>query len=235
MIVKKITIGKDNSIDYIERVEDLEVDHKVKHQEPFHKDLVNLIDELLFVFHEISTSNIVIDVLPSQLKKHRGKILAGPITKNWVEDFVDEDSGEVISIERKQVMFSKGCVLNQSEIDEILECEPTLIKVFSDEIISTHDTAILPTTIKSIEYKHTIKDGKISVRFVFLSSNSFHIPSDSHGEIKTGYFDFKEHLNSKIQRDWQLSIKNLTDKIDEEIKLYTEGKNAFAKQLQMEM
>ncbi len=55
------------------------------------------------------------------LKKYEGQRLAARVLKSWVEDFVDEDTGEVVSIERNEVLFERETELTQETIEEILE------------------------------------------------------------------------------------------------------------------
>ncbi len=55
------------------------------------------------------------------LKKYEGQCLAARVLKSWVEDFVDEDTGEVVSIERNEVLFERETELTQETIEEILE------------------------------------------------------------------------------------------------------------------
>jgi DNA-directed RNA polymerase subunit beta len=55
------------------------------------------------------------------LAKYEGKRLAARVLRTWVEDFVDEDSGEVVSIERNEVIMERDTVLSKKDIDTILE------------------------------------------------------------------------------------------------------------------
>ncbi|MDR0612661.1 MAG: DNA-directed RNA polymerase subunit beta [Dysgonamonadaceae bacterium] len=55
------------------------------------------------------------------LKKSVGRKLAARVLKTWVEDFVDEDTGEVVSIERNEVLIDRETVIGTQHIDEILE------------------------------------------------------------------------------------------------------------------
>ncbi len=55
------------------------------------------------------------------LKKYEGQRLAARVLKSWVEDFVDEDTGEVVSIERNEVLFERETELTKETIEEILE------------------------------------------------------------------------------------------------------------------
>ncbi len=55
------------------------------------------------------------------LKKNIGRKLAARVLRNWTEDFVDEDTGEVVSIERIEVIFERDVILDEDNIEEILE------------------------------------------------------------------------------------------------------------------
>ncbi|MCE2758814.1 MAG: hypothetical protein LW706_12865 [Chitinophagaceae bacterium] len=55
------------------------------------------------------------------LEKLVGKRLAARVLKTWVEDFVDEDSGEVVSLERNEVVLERDTVLSAEDINTILE------------------------------------------------------------------------------------------------------------------
>ena len=69
-----------------------------------------------------------IKVTKTGLKKHVGRKLAARVLKSWVEDFVDEDTGEVVSIERNEIIIDRETVLESSHIDDILESgTPTVL------------------------------------------------------------------------------------------------------------
>jgi DNA-directed RNA polymerase subunit beta len=55
------------------------------------------------------------------LKKFLGRKLAARVLKTWHEDFVDEDTGEVVSIERNEIILDRDTVLEKDHIDEILD------------------------------------------------------------------------------------------------------------------
>ncbi|MCB0685843.1 MAG: DNA-directed RNA polymerase subunit beta, partial [Saprospiraceae bacterium] len=52
-----------------------------------------------------------------------GRKLAARVLRKWVEDFVDEDTGEVVSIERNEIILERDIVLEEEHIDQILEAE----------------------------------------------------------------------------------------------------------------
>ena len=61
-----------------------------------------------------------IKVNKTNLKKAIGRRLAARVLKTWVEDFVDEDTGEVVSIERNEVIIDRETVLEEGHLEEIL-------------------------------------------------------------------------------------------------------------------
>ncbi len=62
-----------------------------------------------------------IKVSKTALKKCIGRKLAARVLKSWIEDFVDEDTGEVVSIERNEVIIDRETVLENEHIDEIID------------------------------------------------------------------------------------------------------------------
>ena len=62
-----------------------------------------------------------VKVTKTNLKKLIGRKLAARVLKTWVEDFVDEDTGEVVSIERNDVIIDRESVLDSDNIEAIIE------------------------------------------------------------------------------------------------------------------
>ena len=62
-----------------------------------------------------------IKVTKAGLKRVLGRKLAARVLKTWHEDFVDEDTGEVISIERNEIIIDRDTILEKEHIDEIIE------------------------------------------------------------------------------------------------------------------
>ena len=74
-----------------------------------------------------------VKVNKTNLKKVLGRKLAARVLKTWIEDFVDEDTGEVVSIERNEVIIDRETVLEEEHIDEILESGVQNILLHKDE------------------------------------------------------------------------------------------------------
>ncbi len=62
-----------------------------------------------------------VKVSKAGLKKVLGRKLAARVLKTWHEDFVDEDTGEVVSIERNEIIFDRDTIIEKDNIDEIIE------------------------------------------------------------------------------------------------------------------
>ncbi len=74
------------------------------------------------------------------LKRVLGRNLAARVLKSWVEDFVDEDTGEVVSIERNEVVIDRETVLEPEHIDLILDSgAKTILLHKEDQNISDYE------------------------------------------------------------------------------------------------
>ena len=83
----------------------------------------------------------------TNLKKVLGRKLAARVLKSWMEDFVDEDTGEVTSIERNEVIIERETILEQEHIDEILESGIASI-LLHKETDSSIDYSIIYNTLQ---------------------------------------------------------------------------------------
>ncbi|MBO4642124.1 MAG: DNA-directed RNA polymerase subunit beta [Bacteroidaceae bacterium] len=74
-----------------------------------------------------------VKVSKANLKKHLGQKLAARVLKSWVEDFVDEDTAEVVSIERNEVILDRESELNDENVEKILDSGVATILLHKDE------------------------------------------------------------------------------------------------------
>ena len=88
-----------------------------------------------------------VKVNKTNLKKHIGDKLAARILKTRVEDFVDADTGEVVSIERNEVLFDRETVLDEDVIEEILESGAETILLHKDNA-NQSDYSIIFNTLQ---------------------------------------------------------------------------------------
>ena len=88
-----------------------------------------------------------VKVTKNNLKKYQGQRLAARVLKSWVEDFVDEDTGEVVSIERNEVILDRETILDEQNIDEILDSGVPSILIHKEEA-NTSDYSIIFNTLQ---------------------------------------------------------------------------------------
>ena len=81
------------------------------------------------------------------LKKVVGRKLAARVLKSWVEDFVDEDTGEVVSIERNEVIIDRETVIENDHIDQIVDSGAATI-LLHKENQNMSDFAIIYNTLQ---------------------------------------------------------------------------------------
>ncbi|WP_121667190.1 DNA-directed RNA polymerase subunit beta [Mesonia aquimarina] len=88
-----------------------------------------------------------VKVSKSGLKKVLGRKLAARVLNTWYEDFVDEDTGEVVSIERNEIVLDRDTELEKDHIEEILETGTKTILLHKEDN-STGDYAIIHNTLQ---------------------------------------------------------------------------------------
>ena len=88
-----------------------------------------------------------VKVNKTNLKKVLGRKLAARVLKSWVEDFVDEDTGEVVSIERNEIILDRETILEEDHIEEIIESGAQSILVHREEA-SASDYSIIFNTLQ---------------------------------------------------------------------------------------
>jgi DNA-directed RNA polymerase subunit beta len=98
----------------------------------------------------------------TNLKKAVGRKLAARVLKTWVEDFVDEDTGEVVSIERNEVIFDRETIIEETHIDEIIDAGVKTI-ILHKEDINTADFTIIYNTLQ----KDTSNSEKEAVEHIY--------------------------------------------------------------------
>jgi DNA-directed RNA polymerase subunit beta len=89
-----------------------------------------------------------VKVSKTGLKKVLGRKLAARVLKTWIEDFVDEDTGEVVSIERNEVVLDRDTVLEKEHVDEILDADVQTILLHKEDIEASEFSIIHNTLQK---------------------------------------------------------------------------------------
>ena len=88
-----------------------------------------------------------VKVSKAGLKKVLGRKLAARVLNTWHEDFVDEDTGEVVSIERNEIVLDRDTVLEKEHIDEIIDADVKTILLHKENNAQS-DYAIIHNTLQ---------------------------------------------------------------------------------------
>lgn len=89
-----------------------------------------------------------VKVNKTALKKAIGRKLAARVLKSWVEDFVDEDTGEVVSIERNEVIMDRETEITEENIEDILDSGAQTVLVHKGESAASEFSVIFNTLQK---------------------------------------------------------------------------------------
>ena len=152
----------------------------------------------------------------TNLKKAVGRKLAARLLKTWVEDFVDEDTGEVVSIERNDVIIDRETVLEESHIQEILDSGAQTILLHKEDV-NTSDYSIIFNTLQ----KDPTNTEKEAIQYIYRQLRNAEPPDDASArEVITNLFfsekryDLGEvgryRINKKLDLGTSMDVKVLT-------------------------
>ena len=103
-----------------------------------------------------------VKVTADNLKAHLGQKLAARVLKSWVEDFVDEDTGEVVTIERNEVLLDRESELTEENILQILDSGESTILLHKSENQGV-DYSIIFNTLQ----KDTSNSEKEAISYIY--------------------------------------------------------------------
>ncbi len=157
-----------------------------------------------------------IKVNKTNLKKADGRKLAARVLRTWVEDFVDEDTGEVASIERNDVVIDRETVITEDHIDQILESGVQNILLHKEDV-NTSDYSIIFNTLQ----KDTSNSEKEAIQYIYRQLRNAEPPDDASArEVITNLFfsekryDLGEvgryRINKKLGLTTPMEVKVLT-------------------------
>ena len=157
-----------------------------------------------------------IKVSKVNLKKYVGRKLAARVLKSWIEDFVDEDTGEVVSIERNEVIIDRDVVLENDHIDEILESGAKTILVHKDEGVNA-DFSIINNTLQ----KDPCNSEKEAVVYIYRQLRNSEPPDEATARdvIDKLFFSDKRYDLGEVGR-YRIN-KKLDLNIDSDIRVLT--------------
>ena len=152
-----------------------------------------------------------IKVNKSSLKKVLGRRLAARVLKSWVEDFVDEDTGEVVSIERNEMVLERETVLQEDHIQQIIESGAQSILIHHEEA-SASDYSIIFNTLQ----KDPSNSEKEAVLYIYRQLRNADPADDASARdvINNLFFSEKRYDLGEVGR-YRINHKlNLTTDMD---------------------
>jgi DNA-directed RNA polymerase subunit beta len=158
-----------------------------------------------------------VKVSKSGLKKLLGRKLAARVLKKWVEDFVDEDTGEVVSIDRNEIILERETILEEDHIDMIIDSGAKTIILAKDDASSNADYSIIYNTLQ----KDTSNSEKEAVEHIYRQLRNAEPPDEetARGIIDRLFFSDKRYdlgdvgryrINRKLKLDTPEETKVLT-------------------------
>ena len=157
-----------------------------------------------------------IKVSKAGLKRVLGRKLAARVLRTWIEDFVDEDTGEVVSIERNEVILERDTVLEDDHIDVIIDANVKTI-ILSTEGDGDLDYDVIYNTLQ----KDTSNNGKEALEVIYRQLRNADPPDEetARGIIERLFFSDKRYdlgevgryrINKKLGLDEGMDMKVLT-------------------------
>ena len=157
-----------------------------------------------------------IKVSKSGLKKIVGRKLAARVLKTWIEDFVDEDTGEVVSIERNEVVIDRETVIDNDHIDEIIDSGAKTILLHKEDQ-NLQDYAIIYNTLQ----KDPCNSEKEAVLHIYRQLRNAEPPDDATARdvIDKLFFSEKRYdlgqvgryrINKKLNLNIDMDVQVLT-------------------------
>ncbi|MCI6143487.1 MAG: DNA-directed RNA polymerase subunit beta [Alloprevotella sp.] len=176
-----------------------------------------------------------VKVNKTNLKKVLGRKLAGRVLKSWVEDLVDQDTGEVVSYERVEVIINRETVLEPEHIDQIIESGAQSILIHHEESTAS-DYSIIFNTLQ----KDPTNSEKEAVLYIYRQLRNADPADDASARevINNLFFSEKRYdlgevgryrINKKLGLKTDMDVRVLTrEDIIEIIKYLVELVNSKA-------
>ncbi len=149
------------------------------------------------------------------LEASLGRKLAARVLRSWTEDFVDEDTGEVVTIERNEIILERDIVLDEENIELILNAEMDTIILQKDEI--DMDYSIIYNTLQKDPSSSELE----AVQYIYKQLRGTDPPDEetARGIIDKLFFSDKRYnlgevgrykINRKLELDTPTEVLVLT-------------------------
>ena len=152
----------------------------------------------------------------NNLKKVVGKQLAARVVETWTEDFVDEDTGEVVSMERTEVVIERDVELTEEHIEKILDLDVKSILIKAEDKDGI-DYSVIYNTLK----KDTANNAKEACEYIYRQLRNAEPPDEETARsiIEKLFFSEKRYdlgdvgryrINTKLNLDVPDNVRVLT-------------------------
>ncbi len=157
-----------------------------------------------------------IKVNKTNLKKAIGRKLAARVLKTWTEDFVDEDTGEVVTIERNEVVIDRETELTEEHVEQILNSDVNSILLHKEDA-NTSDYSIIFNTLQ----KDGTNSEKEAIQHIYRQLRNAEPPDDASARevINNLFFSEKRYdlgevgryrINRKLDLTTDMDVRVLT-------------------------
>ena len=150
------------------------------------------------------------------LRQYQGRKLAAKVIKTWVEDFVDEDTGEVIPVERTEAIVERGQILDEQTIAQLLETDVKKILIQKEES-EAKEYEIIFNTLQ----KDTTNTEMEAVNYIYKQLRNSEPPDEATARdvIEKLFFSEKRYDLGEVGR-YRLN-KKLSLTIDDNVRVLT--------------
>ena len=157
-----------------------------------------------------------IKVSKTSLKKYIGRRLAARVLNTWHEDFVDEDTGEVVSIERNEIILDRDTLIDKDNVEEIIDANVKSILLHKEDA-NQADYAIIHNTLQ----KDPTNSEKEAVEHIYRQLRNAEPPDEetARGIIDKLFFSDQRYnlgevgryrMNKKLNLDIPMEKQVLT-------------------------
>lgn len=136
-----------------------------------------------------------VKVSKAALKKVEGRTLAARVLNTWFEDFVDEDTGEVVSIERNEIILDRETILEKEHLDLILEAGVKSILIHKE---NSNEFSIIQNTLQ----KDPTNSEKEAVEYIYRQLRNADPPDEetARGIIEKLFFSEQRYSLGEVGR-----------------------------------
>ncbi|MEO1652328.1 MAG: DNA-directed RNA polymerase subunit beta, partial [Bacteroidota bacterium] len=157
-----------------------------------------------------------IEASSKKLKNAIGRKLAARVLRTWTEDFVDEDTGEVVSIDRNEILLERDSVIQEEDIDTIMESGTKSIIIHRDDV-NIADYSIIYNTLQ----KDNSNSEKEALEQIYRQLRNTEAPDEQTARdiIQNLFFSDKRYdlgevgryrINKKLNLEIESGVRVLT-------------------------